>query len=251
MDVVTRLRRGQGPFWGRLKRLARAFLGLHLPVNSATRPVFSALYALHMGVGRAWLWLLRFFWFEPLFRSQCAAVGRGLEIELLPFIAGKGRIVLGDGVRLSGKSGFMFLNRWIDRPELSIGSHTFLGSGCIISVGSSVRIGEYCLLAGGVHVSDYDGHPTDARLRRTSPAPPESIKPVVIGDDVWIGASAKILKGVTIGDRSIVAAGAIVTKSVPPDVIVAGNPARVVKHLVSPNGRLDVSMLDGTHAQEG
>ena len=68
-------------------------------------------------------------------------------------------------------------------------------------------------------------------LRRTSPAPPEAIKPVLIGDDVWIGADAKILKGVAIGDRSIVGAGAIVTKSVPPDVIVAGNPARVVKSL--------------------
>ena len=94
-------------------------------------------------------------------------------------------------------------------------------------------IGKHCLLSGGVSVSDYDGHPTDAVLRRTSPAPRESIEPVVIGDDVWIGAAARILKGVTIGDRSIVGAGAIVTKDVPPDVVVAGNPARVVKWLVA------------------
>jgi acetyltransferase-like isoleucine patch superfamily enzyme len=154
-------------------------------------------------------------------------------MDLLPAIGGQGRLILGDGVRLSGKISIGFLNRWIEAPELMIGDHTFIGHGCSIAVGSSIRIGAHCLLAGGVGVADYDGHPTDAVLRRTSPAPPESIKPVVIGDDVWIGAGSRILKGVTIGDRSIVAAGAVVTKSVAPDVIVAGNPARVVKCLVA------------------
>nr|WP_315850306.1 DapH/DapD/GlmU-related protein [Gemmata sp. SH-PL17] len=79
-----------------------------------------------------------------------------------------------------------------------------------------------------------DGHPVDANRRRAGdPTPPESIAPVIIGDDVWIGRGAVILKGVSIGHRAIVAAHSVVTKNVPADAIVAGNPARVVKELVA------------------
>jgi len=90
------------------------------------------------------------------------------------------------------------------------------------------------LLATGVRVFDFDGHPLDAeRRRRYEPTPAEGIRPVIIGDDVWIGTGAIILKGVTIGDRAIVGAGAVVAKDVPADVVVAGNPARLVKHLTA------------------
>jgi len=237
MRIDVLLRRGKGPFWGRLKRLARAFLGLHIPVGPVTRPFFRSLYGLRATVRTSFSWLSRFLWHEPLFRSQCASVGKGLLIERLPGIYGQGKIILGEHVQISGLCSFAFLNRWIDEPQLIIGDHTFIGHGCGIAVASSIRIGKHCLLSGGVSVADYDGHPTDALLRRTEPAQPEAIKPVVIGDDVWIGLGAKIMKGVTIGDRSIVAAGAVVTKSVPEDVIVAGNPASVVKSLaLSENG---------------
>jgi acetyltransferase-like isoleucine patch superfamily enzyme len=154
-------------------------------------------------------------------------------MEQLPFINGSGKIVIGEDVWLSGKPSFIFGNRWQLDPELRIGDHSFVGHRCALSVAKSVRIGRHCLLAGGVSISDYDGHPTDPVLRRTEPAPPEAIRPVVIGDDVWIGADAIILKGVEIGDRSIVGAGSVVTRSVPPDVIVAGNPARIVRSLAA------------------
>jgi len=228
MNPVLLLRRGEGRFWGGLKRLARKIVQLHLPVGPLSRLFFRILYCVHVGVREGGLRLLRF---ESLFRSACTAVGHGLVMEFLPYVNGHCRIILGNHVRLAGKPSFGFLNRWEDAPELIMGDHTFVGHGCLIAVGSSVRIGKHCLLASGVSVSDYDGHPLDAVLRHTSPPPREPIKPVVIGDDVWIGADAIILKGVAIGDRSIVDAGAVVTKSVPPDVIVAGNPARVVKSL--------------------
>ena len=71
--------------------------------------------------------------------------------------------------------------------------------------------------------------------RAGDPTPADGIAPVVIGDEVWVGFHAIILKGVTVGDRAIVAAGAVVTKDVPADAVVAGNPARVVK-VLSPAG---------------
>ena len=98
-------------------------------------------------------------------------------------------------------------------------------------IGRSVRIGNHCLIAGGVQIFDMDGHPSDAAERRAGTAPPaESIRPVVISDDVWVGSGALILKGITIGARAIVAARAVVTRDVPADAIVAGNPARIVKY---------------------
>jgi acetyltransferase-like isoleucine patch superfamily enzyme len=153
-------------------------------------------------------------------------------MERLPYIQGSGRIVIGNHVTFGGKPDFMFGNRADTQPELIIGDHTFIGHQCLFAVSRSVTIGKHCLLAEGVRVADYDGHPIDSeRRRRGEPTPPEGIRPVVIGDDVWIGANAIILKGVRIGDRAIIGAGAIVTRNVESDTVVAGNPARVVKQL--------------------
>lgn len=235
MHITTKLRRGEGPFWGRCKPLARQVLRFHLPVWSVTRPLFTLLYGLHVLLRGGTRWILRFWWYEPLFRSQCAAVGEGFQLTHLPFITGEGRILIGDQVRFWGKPSFAFSNRFRAVPELSIGDDTHLGHDCSFAVADSVRIGKHCLIASRASVRDFDGHPVDAARRRAKePTPPEAVKPTVIGDDVWIGTGAIILKGVTIGDRSIVAAGAVVSKDVPPDVIVGGNPARVVKKLARP-----------------
>jgi acetyltransferase-like isoleucine patch superfamily enzyme len=233
MDTISvKLRKGQGPLWGALKSLARGVLTCHVPVSTLTRPMFAMLYTLHV-LGREGIaWGLRFFWYEPLFRSQCASVGDGFRMEKLPYIVGHGRITIGRRVRLSGKSSFGFGNRLGRNPAISIGDGSFVGHDCGFGIADSITIGQRCLIAGGVSVRDFDGHPIDARHRREHrPTPPDGIRPVVIGDDVWIGAGAMILKGVTIGDRAVVGAGAVVSRDVPPDAVVAGNPARVVREL--------------------
>ena len=104
---------------------------------------------------------------------------------------------LRDNVTFGGKPVFIFGNRGPHTPELTIGNHTFIGHEVFFSVSDSVRIGDHCLIASGVQFSDYDGHPVDAERRRAGdPTPPENIRPVVVGDDVWIGTNAIILKGV-------------------------------------------------------
>jgi len=232
MSLRGKLQRGEGPFWGRAKRAAKAAYSLHVPVNGITRHLFRLAYRFHVLVRESWIWAQRFFWYEPLFRSQCEAVGSGLQMEALPWISGTGRIVIGNNVQLSGKSSFTFYRPVFGPPELVIGDGTFIGHNCGFNVGRSVRIGRLCLLATSVQIFDNDGHPLEAAARRVSMlTPPEAIKPVVIGDEVWIGNGATIMKGVTIGDRSVVGARAVVTKDVPPDTVVAGNPARVVKRL--------------------
>jgi acetyltransferase-like isoleucine patch superfamily enzyme len=235
MSFAIKLRKGDGPFWGTLKRAARSVLQFHLPVSRWNKPIFGLLYRSHVFARESIAWALRFFWYEPLFRSQCATVGDAFRMEQLPYITGRGRIVIGHAVRLSGKPSLGFSNRLEDPPELVIGDGTFIGHGCSINVAESVRIGKHCLIAGGVRISDFDGHPVDARRRRDhEPTPADAVKRVVIGDDAWLGAGSVILKGVTVGERSIVGTGSVVTRDVPPDVIVAGCPARIVRRLAVP-----------------
>ncbi len=90
-----------------------------------------------------------------------------------------------------------------------------------------ITFGEHCLLGPGVHAYTAT-HPLDAEERA---AGLEMGDPVTGGDHVWIGGRAVLTPGVTVGDRAVVAAGAVVTDDVPSDVVVAGNPATVVKEL--------------------
>ncbi|WP_322975331.1 acyltransferase [Aporhodopirellula aestuarii] len=189
---------------------------------------------MHVLMRESWLWAMRVIWSEPLFRSQCESVGARFQMEQLPYIVGRGRILIGCGVRLSGKSSFAFSSKH-GGATLVIGDRCFLGHNCAVTVAKEIIIGKDCLIAGGVRITDFDGHPLDADDRRTGqPAPIDAVRPVVIGDDVWIGHGAVILKGVRIGNRSVIGARAVVTRDVPEDCVVAGNPARVVKSLSYP-----------------
>jgi len=232
MSIGVKIRRGEGPFWGAVKRCAQGVLSFHLPAQGVFRLVFGALYRIHVGCRETTIWALRFLWYEPLFRSQCETVGRQFQMEKLPYLTGHGSIVIGERVRVSGKPNIGFNNRVHERPSLQIGDGSFIGHGSSFAVAKSICIGKHCLIAAGATIRDFDGHPIDAeRRRRNEPQPADAIAPVVIGDDVWIGQSALILKGVRIGDRAIVASRAVVTKDVPADAVVAGNPARIVKSL--------------------
>lgn len=120
---------------------------------------------------------------------------------------------------------------------IEIGDFSYL-SGATLVATKSIIIGKYVYIAGGVTIVDSDFHPLDPaeRLRDTviiSPAgrkinrPAFESAPVIIEDDVWIGYNATILKGVTIGEGSIIQPGAVVLRSVPPRSVVYGNPAQV------------------------
>jgi acetyltransferase-like isoleucine patch superfamily enzyme len=99
-------------------------------------------------------------------------------------------------------------------------------SGCTISSGMSIKIGSWVLIGSGAVISDGDAHPIDPKERRLGYGGKRS--PIVIEDDVFIGARAIILKGVTIGRGSVIGAGAIVTKDIPAYSIAVGNPAKII-----------------------
>jgi len=110
---------------------------------------------------------------------------------------------------------------------IEIGDHSGM-TGTSIIARERVTIGKWVQIGPGVCISDNDAHPLDPNLRRQRPTRDHRCAPVTIEDDVFIGTRALILKGVTIGTGAVVGAGAVVTKSVKPYEIVAGNPARVV-----------------------
>ena len=112
--------------------------------------------------------------------------------------------------------------------QLTIGDNVGV-SGSTICATKSVTIGNNVLIGSGCLITDTDAHPLDWQDRRNGYDGKTLCAPVVIGNDVFIGARSIILKGVTIGDRSIIGAGSVVSKDVPPDCVVGGNPARVIK----------------------
>ncbi len=113
-----------------------------------------------------------------------------------------------------------------ERGAITIGDYVMISPGTRISAAEQITIGHSVMMASGVYITDADWHGVYDRTERA-----EAVTPVIIHDNVWLGDRCTVLKGVTIGENSIVAAAAVVTADVPANVVVAGNPARVVKQL--------------------
>ena len=110
--------------------------------------------------------------------------------------------------------------------ELSIGKYALISPGVRILAAKKITIGDACMFGKGAYVTDSDWHGIYDRTEVAGKP-----KEVSLGNNVWVGDSAIICKGITIGKNSIIGAGAVVTKDVPPNSIFAGNPAKLVKTL--------------------
>jgi len=134
-------------------------------------------------------------------------------------------LVLGDDVKIwSGHRRTLISGG----GRIRVGDRVFINCGAVVISVLEITIGDDVALANEVYVMDSNSHGVEGR--------PHVQAPVRIGDGTWVGARAMILPGVTIGSRVVVAAGSVVTRDVPDDCLVAGNPARVVRILDYPAG---------------
>jgi acetyltransferase-like isoleucine patch superfamily enzyme len=168
--------------------------------------------------------------------------GKGLKVDgkLIIRAPRKGTITLGNNVKINSRSRANLVG--VTNPtilhctrqgQIVIGNNSGF-SAAVLSSRTSIQIGNNVKLGGNVRVYDHDYHAVDYLARRQSGTDAANCKtaPVVIGDDVFVGVNAIILKGVTIGARCVIGAGAVVSlKDIPPDSLVAGNPARILSHV--------------------
>lgn len=163
--------------------------------------------------------------------------GRDIVSNQIVLLSGTGVIRLGTGIVVGWKnSPSFYLSYAYIEARNPMGSVT-IGDECVFSNDLSIiseseggiRIGKRCCVGSRFRLYDSDFHSVFADCRND----PRAVKTasVRIGDDVFIGENVMVLKGVEIGDRSVVAAGSVVVGKFPSDVVIAGNPARIVKHL--------------------
>ena len=183
---------------------------------------------------------------QMMFRLNHVEMGDNNNIYNQVYIRNDGSFIIGNNFLYTSGDGLNPISSeqkgciYIEKgASVSIGNDVMMSSTRIwvangLTIGNYVRIGACCL------IMDTDTHQLDYRIRKFKPQTVAEIEwrkkaiktaPIIIEDDVWIGAHCIVLKGVTIGARSIIGAGSVVTKDIPADCIAAGNPCRVIRSL--------------------
>jgi acetyltransferase-like isoleucine patch superfamily enzyme len=170
-----------------------------------------------------------------LWRRYLTPTGRRIDLD--------GMLFLGSGVKIQvGRRARVRFGRWTwigdgtkircHEGEVRIGDKTVLGQECTISAYQRVWIGEQCIVADRVMMIDFDHCVTE--VERPIRAQGIYKRDVRVGNNVWVGYGAQILRGVTVGDNAIIGASAVVTRDIPANAVVAGSPARIVRMREAP-----------------
>ena len=167
-------------------------------------------------------------------RNGCLCKDGRLWLNVPLLCDGTGRVSIGAEVTIGyapapiiGDGAARLQARGVD-ARIAVGANTFLSNNVQVIAEHSVTIGSRCLIGDAVLIMDSDFHNLSATGRHHLPA---ETSPVVLEDNVFIGSRVIILKGVTIGKDSVIGAGSVVVRSIPPGVIAAGNPAKVIRPL--------------------
>ncbi|MGH8979105.1 MAG: DapH/DapD/GlmU-related protein [Acidimicrobiia bacterium] len=153
-------------------------------------------------------------------------IGTRVRLRGRPAVTNQGRMVIGPRVQLV--STIATLELVSEKGGLlEIGERSLVNFGCSLVATELVRIGPRCQIGPYTMMLDNDFHRVEPERRLERPPS----KPIVVGENVWIGARVILMAGVTVGDDSCIGAGSVVTADVPPRTLVAGVPARVIREL--------------------
>lgn len=173
----------------------------------------------------------RYWYAEHFLRPACDSLGPYHTIMKPWYVAIDGpNINIGKCVTIIGEpTKRVKLGVWgreLGMGSITVGDNVLISPGTRISASDEIVIGDNVMMANSVYITDSDWHGIYDRTERS-----EEVRPVHIGENAWLGDHCMILKGVTIGQNSVVGANAVVSRDVPANVVVAGNPAVVVKEL--------------------
>ena len=157
---------------------------------------------------------------------QATRLGSRVRVWGMPSIVNHGTMLIGDRVRLNSTIATLELAADTN-GTLQIGDGTFINYGCSIAATQLIQIGPNCNIGTHVIMMDNDFHRLEPE-RRTE-RPPSA--PIILEENVWLGARVIVLRGVTIGTGSVVAAGSVVARDIPPRSLAAGVPAKVIRTL--------------------
>jgi acetyltransferase-like isoleucine patch superfamily enzyme len=157
--------------------------------------------------------------------------GDGVVVHGRLELVGPGRVVIGNNCWFSNEAGYPNRISTVTPEAVVVLGDGVIMTGATIAAAQSVRIGNRTLL-GSCTIWDTDFHPVGANARTDSKK--TEPHPVTLGDDVWVGADAFILKGVTVGARAVIGAKAVIRESVAEDQVVVGNPQRIARELRPP-----------------
>ena len=161
-------------------------------------------------------------------RRQGVSVGNRVRLLGTVRLFNQGSMRLDDRVLIDGRHEPIIISTF-GHGRLVIGEGVFMNYGSDIACAESVRIGAYTRIGPRVTIGDHNAHPIDAET-------PDTPAAIEIGDDVWLGRNSIVLPGVTIGRGTLVAAGSVVTRSLPECVIAAGIPAKPLREITMPPG---------------
>ncbi|MCR9257703.1 MAG: acyltransferase [Alphaproteobacteria bacterium] len=232
--LTTWIRRRETPLADFLYRTAKTIQSTDIPVVPG---LHSGLLKCHLLITGLIGNFSRVFYYTPMFRSRLDGTHRSLHLAGggMPLVTGPVEITMGDRCRLSTALTISGRGAGKTRPQFIVGNNVGIGWQTTIAVGTRVVFEDNVRLGGRAFFAGYPGHPIDADARAAGlPDTEDQIGDIVLRKNVWLGTGCSISAGVEIGEGTIVAAGSVVTRSLPPGVLAGGVPARVIRPLATP-----------------
>ena len=222
--LILKIKRKENLFYNFLYNVGKFVVFFNIPtIRFIHLPLYYLDYFIKVTVRR----IINLCWSIPLFKARCETVGKNLSLPNgIPLIIGSHlKIFLGDNVTIMRST--IGASKIFDAPILKIGNNSTVGYGTVISIAKEIIIGDNCSIGPNCIIMDSDDHPLNPQKRLLKEGlNKEDVLPVKIGNNVWIGSHCAIMKGVTIGDNSIIATHSVVTRDVMPNCVYAGHPAR-------------------------
>lgn len=228
MNIRYLVKHNDNPVFKAIKSVHCCITNFKVP---APRIIWAPIWQLINFTRNVYYWMLGTFFITPIHRALCERVGKNFCAgAFLPFVLGRGRIFLSDDVCIYGKVNFRFGSIKNEIPEIHIGNRTRIGHNVVFDISGKLTIGDDCLIASHVTFLDCAGHSLDGEERRKGTLPSErDIRPIKIGNNVWVGNGAFVLPGTNIEDNCVIAARTVVGRKIPANHLVYPAQSKLIK----------------------